>query len=237
MNPIEIRLDGSVVEPSELLRLEVERARRIMALMMRKLGPQGMADLFAAEIRDNSEKLDAAAKAAGGRFHESVAFGRVREGSAREFIDWFSTTYAGPGAPAMQRAHPEHLGALRLAGDRVGIIEVPGHSSSPAVLRLALLEVWDDVAIPLDPERPERMMGRFENAQGEAVGYLLHQFRDTHPGFEGRFAIYWPEGVSGEIVAGHGAHLAIEWNNWLRLYLRCKVGGADLVQTALSAEG
>jgi hypothetical protein len=57
MNPIEIRLDGAVVEPTELLRLEVERARRMMALMMRKLGPQGMADLFAAEIQENADKL------------------------------------------------------------------------------------------------------------------------------------------------------------------------------------
>ncbi|WP_288251460.1 hypothetical protein [uncultured Hydrogenophaga sp.] len=226
--------DGQPVSRERLMGMEIHRARRMMALFMRKLGSQGMADLFASEISEMAMKEHGWTEASAGRMVASIAQVRVREGSAAEFVQWFLAGYMGRNAPAMMRAHPEHLGALVLEDGRIGILEVPGHTDLPAKLHLRRLDSWPAGAPDeLDPSMPIRMMGRSETPDGKVCGYLLHQFRETDPGFEARLAIYWPASTPHQLVEGHADHLMLEFNNWLCAYLETRHQNGDLMPVAL----
>ncbi len=98
------------------------------------------------------------------------------------------------------------------------------------------LEDWNGVPIPLDPDMPHRMMGRIETHDGETIGYLLHQFRDTSPGFDVTLAIFWPASAPDSLVSGHSDHLMVEFNNWFELYVQSRnmPSDLDLMPLALS---
>jgi hypothetical protein len=167
----------------------------------------------------------------------SAAPTKAAEGGAAEFLQWYVTGYLQGNTAAMLRAHPEHLGALQFADGRIGILEVPGHSSEhgPELLRAKRLEDWAGVPIPLEPDMPYRLMARSESEDGQLVGYLLHQYRDTNPGFDARLAIYWPAGAPEELVEGHADHLMVEFFNWFQMYLQTRQQPADLMPVALAA--
>lgn len=227
--------DGEPVAREQILELEVRRARRMMALLFSKLGSDGMEKLFANEIVQADELERSWCKQSDSGFTPSVAVARVDVGNGGEFVKWFVDGYLGPNATAMMRAHPEHLGAKRCADGRVGIVEVPGHTELPAILYLRQLESWpEDVQIELDPDMPIRMMGRSEGLDGEVHGYLLHQFRDTSPGFEAKLAIYWRDGAPEELVKGHSDHLILEFNNWLQAYAQSRSQPAELMPLMLA---
>lgn len=76
--------------------------------------------------------------------------------------------------------------------------------------------------------------GAVENPEGEPIGYLLHQFSDTNPGFRAKLAIYWPAATPDELVKGHADHLMIEFNNWIRMYLQTRSQTVDLMPVALT---
>ena len=232
--PISFYRDGVPVAENDIQRLEQVRARHMMALLMRKLGPAGMARLFADEITAHTALEQQWLANEPGTFSESAVVVKVPDGDAREFIDWFVAGYNGPNAPAMQRAHPEHLGAMPEPDGRIGILEVPGHSNTPALLHLRVLNEWSEKGIALDPDMPHRMMGRFETPQGDTTGYLLHQMRNTVLGFEARLAIYWPAGAPESLVQGHRDHLMVEFSNWFRMYLLTREQPDQLMAVALN---
>jgi hypothetical protein len=169
-----------------------------------------------------------------GAVAESLAHAPVAEGSAAEFIEWVVTGYLHANTAAMLRAHPEHLGVLRLPDGRVGILEVTGHADQPEFLRSRRLEDWTGVPIPLEPDMPHRMMLRSESGDGEVLGYVLHQFRDTDPGFDARLAVYWPAGAPETMVKGHADHLMVEFSNWFQMYLQTRKQPVDLMPDALT---
>jgi hypothetical protein len=234
MPTVKFSRNGVEVNSEALLRMEAARARQMMSLLMRKLGPKGISDLFADEIAAYAADEMQWHRRSNGEFAESVGFADVSKGSADEFINWFVAGYNDSNAPAMQRAHPEHLGAMLLPDGRVIVVEVPGHTNHPAYLYLRILQDWSGVPIALDPEMPHRMMGRMENSEGEPIGYLLHQFSDTHPGFRAKLAIYWPAATPDELVKGHADHLMIEFNNWIQMYLHTRSQAVDLMPIALT---
>jgi len=222
--------NGEAVAQEDLLRLEVRRARFMMSLLFQKLGTEGMAELFATEIEEANRLEHSWSESAGGGFVASLATARVSEGNAAEFVEWFVAGYMGPNAPAMMRSHPEHLGVRQMADGRVGVFEVPGHTELPAMLHLRRLESWPaEVPIKLDLDMPVRIMGRSEARDGIVHGYLLHQFRDTSPGFEAKLAIYWREGAPDSLVSGHADHLMLEFNNWLQAYVETRTQPAELM--------
>ncbi|WP_269505925.1 hypothetical protein [Burkholderia sp. IMCC1007] len=225
---------GTEVAGEHILRMEVQRARHVMALLMEKLGAEGMVRLFAKEIAEHESNERDWALTANGHFRSSAVEAHVAVGDGAAFVKWFWEGYGGPNSPAMLRAHPEHLGALPFSDGRVGILEVPGHTKSPALLRLRHLENWSGIPIELARDMPHRMMGRIESPDGETVGYLLHQFRDTSPGFDARLEIYWPSTAPDELVRGHADHLMVEWYNWFQLYAVTRTQPDDLMPLALS---
>lgn len=233
MQDVTMMLGGRPIEAQALIKLEAARARYMMSLLLRKLGPQGMAALFADEIAAADVEMGHHGNS-DGDFVESLVHAQVRQGHAREFIDWFIAGYGGPNAPAMLRAHPEHLGAIHHSSGRIGVIEVPGHTVNPAMLYLSVLHDWSGAPIALDPDMPHRIMGRGETEKGETIAYLLHQFVDTNPGFKARIAIYWRRGAPDEFVKGHAEHLAVEFNNWFQMYVLSRSQNVDLMSIALT---
>ncbi|NHL69276.1 hypothetical protein EIB72_28860 [Burkholderia ambifaria] len=225
---------GTEVACEDILRMEVKRARSMMASLMEKLGADGMVSLFAKEIAAHESNEKDWSLRANGRFSSSVAEAHVAVGTSAEFVAWFWEGYGGPNSPAMLRAHPEHLGALPLPDGRVGILEVPGHTKSPALLKLRHLDDWSGIPIELAPDMPNRMMGRVETPDGVTVGYLLHQFKDTFPGFDARLEIFWPSTAPEALIHGHSDHLMVEWCNWFELYVLSRTQASDLMPLALS---
>ncbi|MGW1424575.1 hypothetical protein ACWAT4_31130 [Bradyrhizobium manausense] len=125
---------------------------------------------------------------------------------------------------------------LLLPDQRVGVLEVTGHSDEhgPELLRAKRLEDWTGVPIPLQPDMPYRLMARSESEDGQVVGYLLHEYRDTNPGFDARLAIYWPAGAPEGMVKGHVDHLMVEFANWFEMYLETRKQPPDLMPLALT---
>jgi len=224
--------DGEPVSSETLLRMEVRRARHMMAMLARKLDGQAMAKLFADEIAASA--VEQLAWRRENKFAESVVHAHVSDGNAAEFIEWFVTGYLHANTAAMMRAHPEHLGVLLLPDGRVGVLEVTGHSHGPELLRGRRLEDWSGVPIPLQPDMPHRMMLRSETEDGQVFGYVLHQYRDTQPGFDARLAVYWPSDAPDALVDGHVDHLMIEFANWFGMYLQTRKQPADLMPLALT---
>ena len=223
--------DGRTVSREAILRMEVRRARHMMALLSRKLDAGAMAKLFADEIAASAaQQLE---WRRGGEFAVSAAGAHVAEGSAAEFLQWYVEGYLGPNQPAMLRAHPEHLGVLLLPEGRVGVLEVTGHSHGPELLRGKRLEEFSGLPIPLDPDMPFRMGLISESEDGEVLGYVLHQYRDTNPGFDAHLAVYWPAGAPEEMVKGHADHLMVEFSNWFEMYLQTRKQPAQLMPVAM----
>ena len=48
------------------------------------------------------------------------------------------------------------------------------------------------------------------------INTSFHQLKPTNNGFEGELAVYWPTGVSDELVTGHNLHLAMEFYEALK---------------------
>ena len=234
MQTVTFYKDSNAVDCEEILRLEVRRSRQMMAFLFHKLGTKGMEELFATEIEQADQWEQAWTERSGDGYRASEVSARVSAGSAAEFVQWFVLGYMGPNAPAMMRAHPEHLGAMQLPDGRVSVYEVPGHTELPAMLYLNRLETWPtDVPIALDPDMPVRIMARGEAKNGRVHGYLLHQFRDTSEGFEARLSIHWRDGAPDDLVYGHADHLMLEFNNWLQAYAQTRTQPADLMPVML----
>ena len=225
--------DGVEVDSVALLKIEAARARYMMSLLMRKLGPKGMSEIFADEIAAHAADEMKWHKQSNGKLAGSVAHADVAEGSAQDFIDWFWAGYGGPNVPAMLRSHPEHLGGIPQPDGRLVVFEVPGHSRNPAHLYLRPTKDWSGVPVPLDPQMPHRIMARLESREGELIGAILHEFAEKSPGFKARFSVHWPAATPNELLRGHIDHLMIEWNNWIRMYLQTRSQNVDLMPIAL----
>lgn len=232
MQGVTLFKDGKPVSGDALLRMEVRRARHMMALLARKLDAEAMAKLFADEIAASVRDQLQWSRQEG--YAESVAHAHVAEGSAAEFIEWYVTGYLGANRAAMQRAHPEHLGMMMLPSGCIGILEVTGHAHGPDLLRGRRLEDPTEISIPVDPDMPYRMLLRSESEDGQTLGYVLHQFRDTQPGFDARLAVYWPGGAPDAMVKGHVDHLMVEFSNWFAMYLQTRKQPDDLMPVALT---
>jgi hypothetical protein len=227
--------DGVEVDPVEILKMEVHRARYFMNLLFQKLDGAAMRALFADEIERAATREETWMKASSGDFSESVVCARVPAGNSQEFIDWFLAGYMGPNLPGMLRAHPEHLASWPLSDGRFGILEVPGHFDVPVLLRLRPVEDVGRIGVALDEQMPHRIMGVFETEDGRALGYLVHQFSDESVGFRARLACYWPKAADERMVAGHADHLMVEFRNWFHMYLATRKQPADLLDHALKA--
>jgi hypothetical protein len=226
--------DGKPVSSETLLKMEVRRARSMMAMLARKLDAEAMAKLFAEDLAANAGRHLAWRRE--GKFAESIAHAHVAEGNAAEFLQWYATGYLQSNTAAMLRAHPEHLGVMLFPDGRVGVLEVTGHfdGHGPELLRAKRLEDWTGVPIPLQPDMPYRLMARSESEDGQLIGYLLHEYRDTNPGFDARLAIYWSAGAPEEMVEGHADHLMVEFSNWYQMYLQTRKQPDDLMPVALT---
>ncbi|MGY4238354.1 hypothetical protein ACVIIW_007301 [Bradyrhizobium sp. USDA 4449] len=223
---------GEPLSRETVLKMEVRRARQMMALLARKLDAAKMKELFRNEVATSESQLIAWSEGVG--FAESVALAHIEEGSGAEFIEWYLTGYLQANTPAMLRAHPEHLGVLLIPDGRVGVLEVTGHCHGPELLHLKPLQDWSESPVPLQPDMPHRLMARIESQAGQVLGYLLHEFRDTNPGFDARLAIHWPAGAPAEMVKGHIDHLTVEFSNWFEMYLETRKQPADLMPVALN---
>lgn len=103
------------------------------------------------------------------------------------------------------------------------------------MLHLHRLESWPaDVPIELVPDMPVRIMGRGEAKNGRMHDCMLHQFRDTSPGFEAKLAIYWRDGAPDALVDGHADHLMLEFNNWLQACVQTRTQPAELMPVMLT---
>ena len=234
MQKFAFQSNGQAVPQDTILRMEVRRARHMMSLLMDKLGPEGMAKLFAKELEESNAEKETWAAASGGEWVESRATALVSEGSSAEFLDWVRTGYSGANGMAMQRAHPDHLGKLVLEGGAIGIVEVAGHTAKPSLLRLEVLPDDAELPVPMDPAFPHRWLGRGVSANGQTFAYMEHQLRDTDSGFEARFIVWWGAAAPQALVSGHVDHLTVEWSNWIQMYLETRRQPADLMPLALT---
>jgi len=226
MRMIKFFKNGKEFSNEEILKIELIRSRKIMSLIMEKIGAEGIVEIFKKEIDENKKKN---LQWSDGCSHKDYIASKTEAsitggGTGAEFIDWYWHQYvSGVNSLAMLRAHPEHVGIIPIEGGLVGILEVPGHTNNPHLLpfRKLTTEEWKNISIPLTPDYPDKMLGSII-LENKEVAYLVHEFKNTEKGFDVKLAIYWPNKAPTELIKGHSDHLAVEFNNWFQLYLLSK---------------
>ncbi|MBK0167440.1 hypothetical protein [Klebsiella sp. S69] len=68
-------------------------------------------------------------------------------------------------------------------------------------------------------EYPIRMTGAGSVAPGIDIGVVIHQFAEAEDGFKAKLAIYYPAAADPAMIEGHRTHLALEFTNWVNMYL------------------
>lgn len=206
---VDVTVVSGPTSPGTVTDWELFFARRALASLKSKLGPERLLELLASDIRSTAEKLASWTAASNGAWHGAQTELRVTGISAAEFLAYFrspSTTEAQKRA-----AHPEHFVMATIEGGHQVVENIGPHISDSRVM-------WTDEAhavVDPDPNYPHRVVAEIRLPDGTIVAHALHQLRDTADGFDARLGIYFPDAAPEELIEGHRMHLAVEFTNWI----------------------
>jgi hypothetical protein len=99
------------------------------------------------------------------------------------------------------------------------VFETTGHFGLPRLFYIEFTEDTDQAPVTPDPNYSRHMIGFVQTENGEERGRVLHQFSETDDGFKCRLGLYWPDATDDRMVWGHCWHLAVEFVNWVEMYL------------------
>ncbi|MBF6080191.1 hypothetical protein IU485_02330 [Nocardia cyriacigeorgica] len=199
---------------------DLPAARAALAEARRRIGPDGVRELLAAELVASDTTARAAVAASSGRWQYSITEIASDRGTAQGFLDWFDRARLNDDRAVWTDACPDHYLIATLPDGRQEVIEVTGG----AMLAAQFFVDYPDTArvmVPSDPAYPLAVSGVASLADGFVIGGVRHQFRDEPGGgFRGRFAVAFPAAMPPLHIAEHEWHLACEFGNWIRAFLR-----------------
>ncbi|KQU07081.1 hypothetical protein ASG56_05885 [Rhodococcus sp. Leaf7] len=184
-------------------------------LLRRKLelGQDGITRRLARETRwaDRTARLQSAVTT---RRRTSTVDLRVAGGGASHFVQWFENASQSGDDTALLRGCPDHF-VIRTAPDgRQDVCETPGGSPLAARFRIDYQDI-SSLVTTIDQTFPHQIAGVALAGNGQPIGGVRHQFRDTPDGFEARLTVEFPFPTLWTMIAGHRWHLACEFSNWI----------------------
>lgn len=215
-NNIQLYINEQLVDETQLLRLELERANTALNLLKHKLGAEQMQALLADELAQTKIQMEQYAQNCAGELVLSQTTMFVKGLKAAEFIQAFRHFSLETNLAAM----PEHYLIRDSEGGARQVIETLGCTGLPVDLRGHFQSSLENAPEAVKQLRDESFpivnylsCPHIEGDHQRAT-IAFHQLRDTDEGLEARLAVFFPKGVPQEMVEGHKWHLAIEWRNW-----------------------
>src|SRR3546814_658928 len=169
--------------------LELQQARRALALLKNAIGPEGILELLGTQLEEGNEFWRKALTVSNGALVPATVEIRVKGMSAAQFGDWFKS--ALDVQEKLISANPEHYRIQWNVSpsedpEGFGIISVTealGGILTKFDIKWGGTEL---VSLPLDPEFPRRVLGSLRLEAGSQIGQLMHQFRDYDGGMVAR---------------------------------------------------
>ncbi|WP_201791267.1 hypothetical protein [Aeromicrobium sp. PE09-221] len=159
-----------------------------------------------------ADRIAGATSALSGRRRHCVTELLVPGGSAEQFVTWFEEITFSNNREQMERACPDHF-VLRISNGRQEVLETNGGSPFAAKFSIDYADL-SSLTTPADPTFTHRLDGVALARNGQPIGGVRHQFRDTPEGVHARLMVEFPLPTPGAIVRGHRWHLACEFSNW-----------------------
>lgn len=215
-NPIKITLSGRELTYVELLEKELERSREDLKLLRRKLGMEGMKQLFSGELEQSRQLYDGHAEKFDGTYKAANVDMEVEGVTGEEFLEWFMKKSAVNGGEELLHNHPDHWATYCSPdGTSQTAIETMASGADGGVPFIASLALPDPDGFVEPPIYDIPSYGAITAPDGTAYHIRsLHQFRNTERGCKVRLGLYFPSSVSDEYIEGSKWHLAVEWKNW-----------------------
>lgn len=213
-------IDGRELSEVELLRYEVARSRVALQLLKERLGPDALKALLREDTSKSAALIGRWAAKSKGKFVPSTAEIVVKGGNAKGFLAWFERVTLVSDEVSLLGANPEHY-LVQCIPHGQEVIETLGAWGRPVHFTIDFNRDVKDMVTPeaFDDEYPVRMLGAGSVAPGVDAGVVVHQFADTEDGFKIKLAIYYPAAADPAMVEGHRSHLALEFTNWVNMYL------------------
>ncbi|KAI2893062.1 hypothetical protein CBS76997_1781 [Aspergillus niger] len=199
---------------------ELNFARRALARVKARLGPQAIETLLAPDIAAANTfwRETLAANTPSQEYKPArveLAFTGI---AAAEFLNWFRH-HCQKDATYMLAAQPEHWVVASDAAGNEKVIENLGEWVSRFGITFAepahpcqLADVYEDY--------PIRLSGYGRADDGLVSGYVLHQFRPHEGGavvgFDANLCVYFPASAPEALFEAHRQHLVVEFTNWAR---------------------
>jgi hypothetical protein len=208
---VEVAVVSGPTSPGTVADWELFFARRALATLKSKLGPEQLLKLLKSDIDSSAEQLAEWAAASNGAWQPALTELRVTGMSAAEFLGFFHSASVSADQPRLLAAQPEHFVMVPVEGGHQVVENLGPHIADFRVFYTD----EDHAVVDLDPNYPLRVAADVRLPDGTLVGHALHQFRETADGFEVLLGIYFPGAASEELVEGHRQHLAVEFTNWI----------------------
>ena len=203
----------------DILDLELNRARRSLAYLKRKIGNDGMRRLLDDDLQTMMAKVRGWVEASGGAWRTASLDLAVPGPGARAFQDWYEDMVGSGREAEMRAGHPEHFISHPMTG-QVEVVENIGETELP--WRVFYRALPEDFAYPSAWDASYTLHYGMEllDADGLRVGFSMRQSRDAEAGLQLRFTTHLPQAAPADLVQRHLHHFAIEFRNWTHMALQ-----------------
>ena len=196
---------------------ELNFARRALAKIKDRLGPEAIENILRSDIKDGEcYWTEMISKNTPGEFNRSSVQLSVKGITVDEFLKWFHTR-CSKNVAYMQSAEPEHwvvtsddTGTQRVIenlGSTIACFNIEFGPPTEPCQKLGILEDF-----------PTRMSATAKLSSGHAFAHVLHQFKPHHEGsgFDANLGAYFLKSAGSDVVEQHRQHLVVEFTNWTR---------------------
>ena len=208
--------DGTEVSHEEVLEWELLAGRRLIRLLRKALGSEGMMNALEPYIDESTRRIGALIEQSAGQWRRSTIKVQCDGLSIEEFFRWWTATAAS--IPELfLTANAEHVASLPAKNSRRGIVEPLG--GLPTAL---FFNFRPDQGIePVDNGYSNSVIGpgRLGTPDGVVAVRCIHHFRDTESGMEALLTLEVPKAAHDAFVEEARQHLAIEFTRFMSMAL------------------
>jgi len=217
---VQISIDGRDLSDIDLLRYEVARSRIALLMLKERLGPDTLKAILREDTAKSSALFGKWVAHSDGKLTPSTADVTVKGGSAKGFLAWLNRVSGVSDEASLLGANPEHYLVQGIPHGQ-DVIETLGAWGWPVHFTIDFDRDIEDLVGPeaFDDAYPIRMVGAGSVAPGVDIGVVVHQFAEVEGGFKAKLAIHYPAAADPAMIEGHRTHLALEFTNWINMYL------------------
>lgn len=201
--------------------LELKSARRALTLLRKRLSPQQMENLLAADLEETDRVWKEWATQSNGSWKPAEIEFEVKGLSKQQFVEWWSTALEDLHG-VVYPAFPEHY-LFGWVPDPRGVpdpcyivVEELGHV--PFRMYCSFDPQW--AAVPTTPGYDSMMVGVGRLADGTEVIRFMNQVKELSDGFAMKVGVYAVSSVPDDVIQSHVEQEVVEWTRWIEMAIR-----------------